>query len=357
MIISRTPFRISFFGGGSDYPQWYREHGGQVLATTINKYCYITARYLPPFFEHRYRVAYSEIENVQNVNDIQHPAVRETLKYLGITRGVEIHYDGDLPARSGMGSSSAFTVGLLHALYALEGAMVGPEKLTDQSQWIEQKVLEEVVGDQDQMLAAFGGLNHLTFSRYSQGVSPIILPRERLQELQSHLMLFYTGVQRRASDIAGTYVRDANFQSTMDMVDEGLALLNGGHLERFGLLLDEAWKIKRSLSPLVSGFHIDGLYRTAKLAGALGGKVLGAGGGGFVLLFVPPERQANVIAALPGLLRVPFKFESQGSQIIFYDQEEDHAAADFARQETTNGYSITSAHASMVVEHLSAKTY
>src|ERR1017187_234042 len=206
MIISRTPYRVSFFGGGTDYPAWYRQHGGAVLAATINKYCYLTCRYLPPFLEHRIRVVYSKIELCHTVEEITHPSVRETLRYLKIERGIEIHHGGDLPGRSGMGSSSAFTVGLLHALYALKGRVIGKKQLAEESIHLEQNVLKETVGSQDQVCAAYGGLNKISFLQNGDfSVQPMTLARERLEELNSHLMLFYTGIKRTASDVASSY--------------------------------------------------------------------------------------------------------------------------------------------------------
>jgi len=338
MIISRTPFRISFFGGGTDYPAWYRNHGGAVLATTIDKYCYLTCRYLPPFFEHRFRVVYSKIEDCQTIDQIAHPAVRAILGYLSIERGVEIHHDGDLPARSGMGSSSAFTVGLLHALYALKGHMASKRQLAVESMHIEQELLQETVGSQDQISAAYGGFNHITFLPNGDfSIKPMTLTAERVQELNSHLMLFYTGIKRTASDIAESYVNDiANKKRQLrimkDMVEEGISLLNSDYdITSFGELLHEAWQAKRSLSFKVSNPHVDELYEQARSAGAIGGKLTGAGGGGFLLLFVPPSRHREVREKLNKLVYVPFKFESSGSQIIFFDPEEDYSAEERAR--------------------------
>lgn len=338
MIISRTPFRISFFGGGTDYPAWFRKHGGAVLATTIDKYCYLTCRYLPPFFEHRIRVVYSQIENCQTIGEIAHPAVREVLRYLKIDRGVEVHHDGDLPARGGMGSSSAFTVGLLHALYALKGHMPGKQQLARESVYIEQEVLKETVGSQDQVLAAYGGFNHITFLPNGEfSVRPITIAPERMKELNSHLMLFYTGIQRTASDIAESYVNDIEDKKRQlrimkDLVDESIAILNSGQdITGFGELLHEAWQAKRSLSSWVSNSYVDEVYEQAMSAGAIGGKLLGAGGGGFMLLFVPPSRQAQVREKLNKLIYVPFKVEFSGSQIIFFAPEEDYAAEETAR--------------------------
>ncbi len=254
MVISRTPFRISFFGGGTDYPIWYREHGGTVLATTIDKYCYISCRYLPPFFEHRIRLVYSRIENCQKVDDIAHSAAREVLRFSGIERGVEIHHDGDLPARSGMGSSSAFTVGLLHALYALQGQMPSKRQLALESIQIEQEMIKETVGSQDQVSAAFGGLNHIVFAPNGEiSVRPVTVSAERLKELNAHLMLFYSGIERTASDVAESYITDlggkkSQLRITKDLVEEGLSVLNGGRdVRAFGALLDEAWDAKRGL--------------------------------------------------------------------------------------------------------------
>lgn len=338
MIICRTPFRISFFGGGTDYPAWYRSHGGAVLATTIDKYCYLTCRYLPPFFEHRIRVVWSEIENRQSVREIRHPAVREVLLYLNMERGVEIHHDGDLPARSGMGSSSAFVVGLLHALYALKGYMPSKRELALESIYIEQERLKETVGSQDQVLAAYGGFNHITFPTHGDiSIRPVTIPPERQKELNDHLMLFYTGIKRTASQIAESYILDvddrkAQLRIMKDLVEESLSILNTGReMAAFGKLLHEAWQAKRSLSAHVSNTQVDEIYEQAISAGAIGGKLIGAGGGGFMLLFVPPSQQSRVREQLNRLIYVPFKFEFSGSQIIFFDPEADYLAEEEAR--------------------------
>jgi D-glycero-alpha-D-manno-heptose-7-phosphate kinase len=339
MIISRTPFRISFFGGGTDYPAWYRQHGGAVLAVTIDKYCYLTCRHLPPFFEHRIRLVYRQIETCQTVEQISHPAVRAALQFLNVTRGVELHHDGDLPARSGMGSSSAFTVGLLHALHALAGRMPTRARLAAESIHIEQEVLRETVGSQDQVLAAHGGLRHVKFLPSGEIVAaPLVLPPGRVAELQAHLMLFYTGIVRTASDVARTYVEDIESRRRQlrlmkELVEESIDVVTSGQdILAFGRLLHEAWEAKRSLSREVSSPEVDGLYERARAAGALGGKLTGAGGGGFLLLFVPPEHQAATCAALDHLIRVPFRFESAGSQIIFYEPGVDYQEAEEARQ-------------------------
>jgi D-glycero-alpha-D-manno-heptose-7-phosphate kinase len=338
MIISRTPFRVSFFGGGTDYPAWYRQHGGAVLAATINKYCYLTCRYLPPFFEHRIRVVYSKIENCQRPEEINHPSVRESLRYLKMDRGIEIHHDGDLPGRSGMGSSSAFTVGLLNALHALKGRAVGKKQLATESIHVEQDVLKETVGSQDQVCAAYGGVNRISFLQTGGfTVQPMTLTQERLAELNSHLMLFYTGIKRTASEVASSFVagmeeRAALLTRMHDYVEQSCAILNSGQsLAAFGELLHQAWLAKRALSDKVSNARVDALFDEARKAGAIGGKLLGAGGGGFILLFVPPEKQARIRKQLTRLIEVPFEFEFSGSQIIFSDTEEDFARHDKAR--------------------------
>jgi len=329
MIISRTPYRISFFGGGTDYPVWYQENGGAVLATTINKYCYLSCRYMPQFFDFKTRVAWSQIEHVKEVSEIQHPAVREILSFLEIDDGVNIHHDGDLPARAGLGSSSSFAVGLLHALYALRGVMPSQRQLALEAIHIEQVRLAENVGVQDQISAAFGGLNRIDFGGQDEfSVSPVILPQERLTLLQDNLMLVFTGLSRNASEIAKEQVKTTgqNHQqlSTMhQMVGEATEILKGaGDLADFGRLLHEGWQLKRSLTGQISNDFIDQIYEHAINAGATGGKLLGAGGGGFMLFLVKPELRAAVTEALKDLIQVPFRFESSGAQIIFYDPQE-----------------------------------
>ena len=325
MIISRTPFRISFFGGGTDYTAWYKENGGAVLATTINKYCYITCRYLPPFFEHKSRIIYSKMEYILNIDEIQHPSIRETLRFMGITEGVEIHHDGDLPARTGLGSSSSFTVGLLHVLYALKGIMPSKMQLALDTIHIEQERIKENVGSQDQTLAAFGGFNRIDFSReHHIEVQSVTIKLPRLERLQDHLMLLFTGFSRTASQIAGEQIKQIpnkkrELAEMQRMVDEAINILNGNNdLLDFGKLLHESWQLKRSLTNKISTPYIDYVYETATRAGATGGKILGAGGGGFILFFVRPEVQTRVKESLHGLLHVPLRFENLGSQIIFY---------------------------------------
>lgn len=325
MIISRTPYRISFFGGGTDYPVWFRENGGAVLSTSIDKYAYISCRFLPPFFEHRSRVVYSRIELVDDNTTIEHPAVRETLRYMGVSDGVEVHYDGDIPARTGIGSSSSFTVGLLHALYALRGQMPSKQQLAYDAIRVEQEWIGENVGSQDQVAAAFGGFNYVTFNpNGSFEVMPIIVPTKRLEDFSKHLLLVFTGFSRNASEIAASQVR-ATSQRRMEllamrqMVDEGVSILTGGGaLADFGALLHEGWQLKRSLTGAVSTPAIDDIYATARRAGAHGGKLLGAGGGGFLLFFVDPERRSHVIDQLRPLTVVPFELDNTGTQIIVY---------------------------------------
>lgn len=332
MIISRTPFRISFFGGGTDYPAWFRQHGGRVLGTAINKYCYISCRYLPPFFEHRFRVVYSKIEDRLRVEDIAHPAVREILKHQQVDQGVEIHHDGDLPARSGIGSSSSFAVGLLNAIRALKGEMPTRSELARDAIHIEQVALRESVGSQDQVFAAHGGFNHVEFLPNEQiVVTPLTLHPDRMAELNDHLMLFFTGISRTASEVAKTYVEDLGEKERLlcqmgGMVDEGLSILrDGGDIARFGRLLHEAWLAKRSLNGRISTSHVDEIYQAAMDAGALGGKLLGAGGGGFMLVFARPEDHGRVREKLGDLIHVPFKFDFSGSRIILYEPGEDYA--------------------------------
>ena len=338
MIISRTPFRISFFGGGTDYPAWYRKYGGSVLVTTINKYCYLSCRYFPPFFEHKFRIVYIKSEDCKTVEEISHPAVREILRYLKWDRGVEIHHVGDLPARGGIGSSSSFTVGLLHALYAMQGRMLSKKQLAMESIHIEQEILRETVGSQDQVSTAYGGLNRIIFQENGEIiVKPVTLSQERIHQLESHLMLFYTGIKRTASDVAQSYVNNIEekkrqMETMTGLVDESIAILNSDRdIIDFGRLLHEAWKIKCSFSDRVSNSSVDEIYTKAVSTGAIGGKIAGAGGGGFMLLFVPPEQKAQVREGLKNLVHVPFRFEGHGSQIIFYDPEEDFSGVERER--------------------------
>jgi D-glycero-alpha-D-manno-heptose-7-phosphate kinase len=328
MIISRTPYRLSFFGGGTDFPVWYREQGGAVLSTTIDKYCYLTCRYLPPFFPTKHRIVWSQIELVSELGEINHPVVRAILQELKFDTesGLEIHHQGDLPARSGMGSSSAFTVGLIKALLALRGLLVSSKELALQAIDIEQNVLKEAVGCQDQIATAFGGLNRINFRKDGDfHVEPIPLSTSRLKELEESLLLFYTGTPRFSSDIAqhmiaGVAANEARLVRMHDMVSEGAKILcdQTRSLDDFGKLLHEAWQEKRQLSKHVTNTAIDDIYDAAHQAGALGGKLMGAGGSGFMYFYVPRENQPDVKKRLAHLLHVPFCFENEGSTIIHY---------------------------------------
>ena len=332
MIISRTPYRVSFFGGGTDYPQWYIKEDGAVLSTTIDKYCYITCRVLPPFYEVKYRVIWSHIENVSTISEILHPAVREGLKHLEIDGefgGLEIHHQGDLPARAGMGSSSSFAVGLFKVLTALRGQIIGRHELASMAIEFEQSVLKENVGSQDQVAAAYGGLNLIHFCKNGDiRIEPVTISTARISELESNLMLLYTGASRLSSEVARDFIQNlekkaAVLRKMRAMVDQALSILAGqGSISEFGTLLNESWKLKRSISDRVSNPIIDRIYDTAIKNGALGGKLLGAGSSGFMLLFVPSEKQQQIKDALPGYLHVPFKFESEGSTIIYYSRRD-----------------------------------
>ncbi len=327
MIITRTPYRISFFGGGTDYPAWYRENGGAVLSTTINKYCYISLRRMPPFLGSKYRVVWSKLEMVDHRKDIQHAGVRGCLEYLNFDDGIEVIHAGDLPARSGLGSSSAFTVGMLSALHILRGDPLPPQgKLSNEAITVEQEVLRETVGIQDQIACAWGGLNMIKIERDGDySISPLLLPVERITRLESCLMLFFTGIQRYASEIAKAQMKrsdrnDDYLKSIAAQVPEGIKLLKDDDLDGFGDLLGRAWQFKRQLSDKISSPEIDVLYAAACAAGALGGKVIGAGGGGFMLFYVPLERQDAVREALGGLIDIPVRFEGGGSQVILNAQ-------------------------------------
>ena len=326
MIISKTPFRISFFGGGTDYPVWIKEHGGAVLGTTIDKYAYLSCRYLPPFFEHKYRIVYSQMENVKSINDIDHPSVRECIRFSNIQSGLEIHHDSDLPAKSGLGSSSTFTVGLLNCLNSLKGEYSSKENLAKNAIHVEQNLIGESVGCQDQIHAAYGGFNHIEFLQNgSFRVNPVIVKPETIQELQNYSLLFFTGFSRFASDIAAEQIKKTpekkkEVKIMQDMVIDALKILSGGNgtIEDFGKLLHESWKLKRSLTDKITSDTINNIYETALKAGAIGGKLLGAGGGGFILFIAKPESHKLIKQKLKDLLNVSFKFEKTGSSIIFY---------------------------------------
>jgi D-glycero-alpha-D-manno-heptose-7-phosphate kinase len=327
MIMSRTPFRISLFGGGTDYPAWYREHGGAVVGATINKYCYISYRHLPPFFEHRHRIVYSRIELPQYLDEIQHPAVRAILREYKIHDGVEIQHHGDLPARSGMGSSSSFTVGLLNALRAHYGQASSAEFLAQEAIRIEQEVIGEAVGSQDQVWAAYGGINMVRF--HTDGrfeVMPVIMTAERRQELQSHLLLFFTRFSRNADTIAARKIenlqsRRAQLFCMHKMAEQAMVILQNPSqpIAEIGHLLHDSWRLKKELADCVTTEAIDQMYTAAMDAGALGGKLLGAGGGGFMLIFAEPHTHEAIRAALRDLIEVSFEIGSPGSRIVIYE--------------------------------------
>lgn len=328
MIISRTPFRISFFGGGTDYPVWYEENSGAVLSTTVDKYCYISIRYLPPFFEHKHRIVYSFIENVKTTDEIRHPVVKALLKLSKINKGLEIHHDGDLPAHSGLGSSSAFTVGMLNSLHALKGRIISKEELARQAIHLERNILKENVGSQDQIAVAYGGLNKIIFHNdHNFKVEPITLLKERINQLQDHSMLFFTGLSRVASQIATEQIKNTPYRKKeltiiRQMVEHAVDILNSdADIIKFGKLLHESWQLKKKLSNKISNSVIDNLYEKALKHGAVGGKLLGAGGGGFMILFVPPKKRRIVRQGLKDFLEVDFRFENDGSQIIYYNPQ------------------------------------
>lgn len=324
MIISKTPYRISFFGGGSDFPEHFRQYGSMVLSCAINKYCFLNVRKLPPFFNHKYRAVYSKIENINAIDDFQHPSVKAVLKHFNLPEGISVIHDGDIPARSGIGSSSAFTVGLLNSMFALTGRHASKRLLAETAIHIEQDLIRETVGCQDQISCAYGGLNLIQF--YKDGtfrVLPLDLEQARLDEFRSHLLLIYTGISRISSIVADeqkSRIRSnaSCLNELAEMAGRAEALLRSdADLAEFGVLLHEAWRIKRGLSSKVSSDYLDTIYEKACAAGATGGKLLGAGAGGFMLFFVPPDRRAKVQETLHDFLNVPFDFEMDGSTIIF----------------------------------------
>jgi D-glycero-alpha-D-manno-heptose-7-phosphate kinase len=330
MIITRTPLRISFFGGGTDYPVWYREHGGAVLATTIDKCCYITCRQLPPFFEYHSRISYTQVENVADNADIKHPSVRGCLQFLGIDDGIEVHHVADLPARTGLGTSSAFTVGLLLALYALKNKMRDKHRLAADAIHVEQELLQEAVGAQDQVSAAYGGFNRINFQTDGTiEVRRVLTAPTRLAELEQHLALYFTGFSRIASEVAKEQIRltphrTKELEMMYQMVNEAEDIITNSNcpIEEFGKMLHESWRLKRTLTQSISTASIDEIYEAGRSAGALGGKLLGAGGGGFMLFFVPPERRRELRLRLQKLLCIPFGLSNRGSHVVVYEPEE-----------------------------------
>jgi len=325
MIICRTPFRISFFGGGTDYPEWYKNYEGKVISTTINKYSYINCRYLPPFFDYKYRIRYYKREETKKIKEIKHPSVRECLNYLKFTKGVDIVHNADLPARSGLGSSSTFTVGLLHALYSLKNEMVAKKKLANEAIHIEQNLIQENVGSQDQTAAAFGGLNVIRFKNINDiNVEPVLCDKENLDKLESSLLLYFSGFSRTADKFAAKHIKQIKNKNNdllemLALVDESLSILNKkNQINDFGKLLHEQWSLKKSISPMATNSNIDYLYNLGIKNGAIGGKLLGAGGGGFMLFFVPKAKQKKFKQKLKKFLNVPFKFDKVGSQIVYH---------------------------------------
>ena len=327
MIITQTPFRMSFFGGGTDFSGFYNEHGGAVISTTFDKYCYVTVRHLPPFFDYKTHVTYSREEKINNLSEMQHPAIRNAMEWLDM-HDIRLTYESDLPARSGLGTSSSFAVGMLSAFYALKGQYADKRKLADDAIYLERTLCKEAGGIQDQIAASFGGMNRINFSVDGYTVHPVIINPERKKLLNEHLMLFFTGFSRFSSDIQkGTEksMKDKTQQllEMYKLVDDAEKILTDKNtsLDEFGKLLDYTWQLKRGISSVISTDSIDEQYERAKKAGALGGKLLGAGGGGFLLFYVPKDKQADVKKALAGQMYVPFSFENDGTKVIHYSPE------------------------------------
>lgn len=327
MIITQTPFRMSFFGGGTDFSGFYNEHGGAVISTTFDKYCYVTVRHLPPFFDYKTHVTYSREEKINNLSEMQHPAIRNAMEWLDM-HDIRLTYESDLPARSGLGTSSSFAVGMLSAFYALKGQYADKRKLADDAIYLERTLCKEAGGIQDQIAASFGGMNRINFSADGYTVHPVIINPERKKLLNEHLMLFFTGFSRFSSDIQkGTEksMKDKTQQllEMYKLVDDAEKILTDKNtsLDEFGKLLDYTWQLKRGISSVISTDSIDEQYERAKKAGALGGKLLGAGGGGFLLFYVPKDKQADVKKALAGQMYVPFSFENDGTKVIHYSPE------------------------------------
>ncbi|WP_217424117.1 kinase [Magnetospirillum sp. UT-4] len=329
MAISRTPYRVSFFGGGSDYPAWYLREGGAVLSSTINQYCFLSCRTMPPFFNSKYRVIWSHIEICNSISEILHPAVREGLRALEFdeSHGLEIQYQGDLPARSGMGSSSAFAVGLIKSLLSLRDIDVNRHELAMRAIDLEQNWLKDSVGSQDQVAAAYGGLNVIRFQTDGRiRVEPIVLRQSVKDQLAAHMVLIFTGASRLGSEVAQTVIGNLDkkpqvIREMHAMVDLAADALLAGDIDSFGRMLHESWMLKRSISDMISNDHINEIYETARAHGATGGKLLGAGRSGFMLLFIPPERRDEVLKALKHFLHVPFNFDESGCQIIYRSPE------------------------------------
>lgn len=326
MIITKTPFRMSFFGGGTDLPEFFNKYGGSVISTTFDKYCYVTARHLPPFFDYSDEVVYSHIERVNNRREIEHPLVRNCMSFLDMHE-MRVTYDADLPARSGLGTSSSFAVGLLNAFHCMKGAYASKERLAKEAIHVERNLCQEAGGWQDQIAAAYGGFNRIDFGSDGFQVRPIVISNERRRELNDSLLMFFTGFTRFSSDMQKqNKVADKTAQllQMLELVDEAQAVLTDKEapLSRFGKLLDETWRLKRGTGSSVSTDAIDELYRRGMGAGALGGKLLGAGGGGFLVFFVEPDACESVKTELSDLLYIPFEFEESGSSVVYYDPED-----------------------------------
>ena len=328
MIISRTPFRISFFGGGTDFPQWSRKNKGSVISTTINKFSYINVRYLPPFFKYKYCIRYFKREEKEKVNQIEHPSVRETFKYFKVNDGIEMVHNADLPALSGLGSSSTFTVGLVKAISGLKGKMLTKKELANYAIEIEQNRIKENVGSQDQTAAAFGGLNRIDFmgSKTSFVVNPIILEKNYEKKLEENLILIFTGQSRRGELITQDQIskikdKTKQYEKMYDLVNEADYILkNAKNLDGFGELLNYQWKIKKTFSDKITNLEIDKIYDKAIKAGAIGGKLLGAGNGGFMLFYARKKDHKKIINKLKDYLHVPFYFDNTGCQIVYYSK-------------------------------------
>ena len=326
MIITKTPFRMSFFGGGTDFPDFYKEYGGAVLSTSFDKYCYVTVRHLPPFFDYRNELVYSRTERVKEISEIEHPAIREAMKWLDM-HDLRVTYEADLPARTGLGTSSSFAVGLLNAFYALKGKYADKRKLADDAIYLERTLCKESGGVQDQIAASFGGMNIIEFNAEGYSVRPLIISADRKKQLNNNLMLFFTGFSRFSSDIQGaheTALKDkiSQLSEMKNLVSEAEKILTCKQdLSDFGKLLDYTWRLKRGITDKISNDSIDSLYLKAVNAGASGGKLLGAGGGGFLLFYVEEDKQASVRKALSSLMEVPFSFENNGTSVLYYSPE------------------------------------
>lgn len=328
MVITQTPFRMSFFGGGTDFPGFYNEHGGAVISTTFDKYCYVNVRHLPPFFEYSTELSYSKIERVKNIDEINHPSIRECMRYLDM-RDIRLTYEADLPAKSGLGTSSSFAVGMLNAFYSLKGKYKSKRELADDAIYLERELCNEAGGVQDQIAVAFGGFNRIDFSADGYQVTPVVMSNERKEILNNNLMMFFTGFSRFSSDIQTStqaVLKDKTTQllEMYSLVDtaQGILTDKNSDLNDFGRLLDHTWKLKRGITTRISTNSLDEIYEKAMSAGALGGKLLGAGGGGFFVFYVEPEKRKSVMQALDKLLYIPFRFEDSGTRVIYFDAED-----------------------------------